>query len=220
MTDQPDAAGIDAGSSGTPADPTVGQPDYKALYEAAQSEVQSLKGEDWFKRFTGLQGLHQREQEKWKKEQSLMDALKSENETLKTQFGEVETKTKTFEEQLHQIRSELDTKSTQLERISTITKKYPTLLEFIGVDEEGNEFDLLPQGTGEELEKALAAFSDRIGKLAPKDQKRPVEGASPRGPAPDQSTGSTLWAQALDALAKGDVVAYDAFYKQHLDSLK
>jgi hypothetical protein len=67
MTDQPNAAGIDADPTGQPTGPTANQPDYKALYEAAQAEVASLKSEDWYKRFTGLQGLHQREQEKWKK---------------------------------------------------------------------------------------------------------------------------------------------------------
>ena len=221
MTDQPNAAGIDADPTGQPTGPTANQPDYKALYEAAQAEVASLKSEDWYKRFTGLQGLHQREQEKWKKDLSLLEALKTESETLKAQTSDFETKHRTSLEELEAARSELGTKSSQLERLSTITKKYPHLLEFMGVDEDGSEFDLLPQGTGEDLEKALAAFSGRIEKLAPKDQtKRPTDGASPRSPAPDSPTSSSTWAQALDALAKGDVASYDAFYKQHVESLK
>jgi hypothetical protein len=221
MTFPNDAAGTDADPTGEPTGSTVGQPDYKALYEAAQAEVTNLKSEDWYKRFTGLQALHQREKEKWQSSQSLYDALKIENETLKTQTSDLDTKGKTALEQLESIRSELDTKSAQLSRITTITKKYPSLLEFIGVDEEGNEFDLLPQGTGEELEKALSAFSGRIEKLAPKDQnKRPTDGASPRSPAPDSATSSSTWAQALDALASGDVASYDTLYKQHLESLK
>jgi hypothetical protein len=221
MTDQPNAAGIDADPTGQPTGPTANQPDYKALYEAAQAEVASLKSEDWYKRFTGLQGLHQREQEKWKKDLSLLDALKAESETLKAQTSELDTLHKTSLEALTAARSELETKSAQLERITTITKKYPSLLEFIGVDEEGNEFDLLPQGTGEDLEKALSAFSGRIEKLAPKDpQKRPTDGASPRSPAPESATSSSLWGQALEALSKGDVNSYDALYKQHVESLK
>lgn len=216
----------DAGTAAEPTGETTtgttgSQPDYRALYEAAQAENAELKGADWYKRFTGLQGLYQREKEKWQNGQSLLEALKTENESLKTQFAEFDGKQKSSLEELDTARSELEIKNAQLERLSTITKKYPHLLEFMGVDEEGGEFDLLPQGTGEELEKALSAFAGRIEKLAPKDQpKRPTDGASPRSPAPESPTPSATWAQALDALAKGDVTAYDALYKQHLETMK
>jgi hypothetical protein len=203
-----------------PTDPGAGGTgdhlDYKALYEATQAEIANLKAEDWHKRFTGLQGMYQREKEKWTKEQALLDALKTENDALKSQTLEFETKHKSSLDELSSKASELEIKSAQLERLSTITKKFPSLLEFMGVDEEGNEFDLLPQGTGEELEKALKTFANKMGT---KDTKRPQGGSTPKPPSPETQNNGSLWAQAMDALAKGDVKAYDALYQKHLETL-
>lgn len=217
-----------AAESGAPATTpgaagTDTQPDYQALYQELLQRNEELEKTDWYKRFTGLQASYQREKTTWQDTKALSDSLRQENETLRTQTSELETKHNSVAEQLQALQGELDIERAAANRMRIITTEFPHLLSFLGgTNEDGSPAeDLLPDGTGDELRSKLKAFDARIKTFGPSNvPEKSREGASPKMPVPERSTPESLLAQAIDALRKGDTQAYDQLYAQHLESLK
>ena len=104
MSDQPlpEPAGVvteptvkDAGSPGS-------QPeDYKALYEQSQREAS-----EWKKRFTGLQGAYQRDQQKWQADGG--------------RIKELETVIAGFDDERKTLRGELESNATALTELEVV----------------------------------------------------------------------------------------------------
>lgn len=202
-----DPTAISAGSTGD-------QLDYKSLYEKALLEKEPVKTEDWQKRFTGLQGAYQRDQEKWKATQTELESTKKSLAELTTGKTSIEEALKARSEEYERLATEHEIASHQLDRLTIILTKYPALADF---EAEG----LLPDGTGEEFAKKLDIFAAKIGRTGKESIAKHLEGATPPTPGTTPATTSaSLWQQAMTALTTGDTVAYDKLYTQFLEESK
>jgi hypothetical protein len=208
MSDQPlpEPAGVatepavkDAGTPGS-------QPeDFKAQFEQSQREA----GE-WKKRFIGLQGAYQRDQQKW--------------QTDSARVRELETLIAGFDDDRKTLRGELEANATaltelevvkgSLERLKTITSEYSDLLPF---EKDG----LLPDGVGDELRTRLNAFREKLAALGKLAIEQKLEGSvppKPKGETPRNS--SELLQAAIGEMKKGNPQEYQRLYDDYLQAVK
>ena len=208
MSEQPfpEPAGVttepavkDAGSPG-------GQPeDFKAQFEQSQREAS-----EWKKRFTGLQGAYQRDQQKW--------------QTDSARVRELETLIAGFDDERKTLRGELESNATaltelevvkgSLERLKTITAEYSDLLPF---EKDG----LLPDGAGDELRTRLNAFREKLAALGKQAIEQKLEGSVPPKPKAETPRNSAeLLQAAISEMKKGNPQEYQRLYDEYLQAVK
>lgn len=210
--------GQGGGTTPPPPDPgKTGDPtDYKALFEAEKA-----KSAEWQNRFTGLQREYQKDHDTVSQQATkIFDLTKA----LETKSGEFETlniaHTKTKEE--HDTRlTEYDVLKAQNERMMVIVQKFPTLIPYLSAkSEDGNEVvDLLPDGTGPELEKKLAIFANQVAKAGADDKSKNFM-VTPPPPNNQTRTAEVVQAEYMEALSKGDVALYNKLVDEYLDVTK
>ncbi len=201
--------------------------DWKAKFEASQTELTSLKGqlttktteaEEATKRFTGLQKVYQTEKD-------AHTLLQTEHAKLTTQFQTAFTEAETFknglaerDQKLAQLTADHTKATTGLERARLIMSKYPELAPF-----EAN--GLLPTpGEGKTLEDVLGAFKTSLDDVAKKANANFAAGASldPAGTSnlggssAQNATVATLQAKANEAAITGKSDEYNNYMDQIL----
>jgi hypothetical protein len=202
MSDQTNTSAADAGAGGT---------SQAAPAPAAQPVIDWESPQNPYKtRFTGLQGKHQQEQQKWQAESAKLfdvteqltklsgekDSLAAQFDTFKVKHGDLEDAKGVLEEQLG--------------RLKTIATEYPDLLAF---EKDG----LLPDGTGDELKAKLTAFRGKLKDMGQQQAVQAIAGASPTAPTPSQPKSSTdLWNQAKQALTEGKIEEYHKLYEEYI----
>jgi len=198
--------GTDASTTGgetTPAE-TVDQLDYQNLYTQAQAEAA-----DWKKRFTGLQGSYQREQQKWKTDTTRLTELDS----LVKGFDDERTSLKTQIDELLLAQGELEVLKASHERIGIIAKEFPDLLD---MEADG----LLPDDTGDDLRKKLTAMRTRlqaVGKTAIQDN---LKGAVPPTTSGDAPKGKEELNKArIKAFTEGNIEEYERLTNEYFQQV-
>lgn len=196
------------GMTTAPDSPTISAP------VAAVSPAPVTEEVDWKKRFTGLQGTYQREQEKWKADTARIKELEGLLAGLDTERNSLQAKV----DELAPLPEKYAVLQAQHERFSIIAGEFPALI----TDERDG---LLPTGSGDELRAKLTKIVERrqasvqdAGKAA---AGKLLEGAVPPTPSGVQPQGSEqLYKAALAALREGKTAEYKDLYDQYIKALQ
>lgn len=177
------------------------QPGEELLRELEKAQKDAAS---WRERFTGLQGTYQRDQQKWKTDAEKLAEVSNTLASLSTDRDGLKTKHEELSGQVDTLRIGKETAESRLSRIQTIISKFPALIEFEGLG-------LLPDGSGEEFEKKLAIFQDRLAKVGVEKLKVVNSGGSPSSPSggEDGKKADDLWKEAMQALKDGKSQDYD-----------
>ncbi len=188
---------------------TVNLPDPVAQAKAEAAE--------WQKRFAGLQGKYQQEQQKWAETAARLLTLDEENKKLS---GDLEAKLVDFtkiDEEKDTYLTELEVKNAELERLKIVTKEFPHLVPLLG---ETEEQDALPDGTGDELRTKLKTLSEKIESMKKGAQLENQSGASPDNPPATIKGSEALLRQAITAMHEGKMDEYNNLYAQYIEQSK
>ncbi len=124
-----------------------------------------------------------------------------------------------------QATTDQTTLQAKYDRLQTVMAKFPDLMPFLG--NGSDQPDLLPTGTGEALEKSLAAFRDVVKKQGAATAKDMVQGSTGSGSGAGNSGGtnpgdakpkgkSELLQLALQAQREGKTTDYEHYYNEWL----
>jgi hypothetical protein len=208
MTDQIPAAGDTTVTTGT-ATVTPG-----ALPEDPIKKAQAETAE-WQKRFGGLQGKYQQEQEKWAQTAAKLIEIDEANKKLIGEYEALKTAHATIDEEKDTYLTELETTKAQLDRVSIITHEFPQLVPLLGLKPEE---DALPDGTGDELRGKLKTLAEKIESIKKGAVDSNVSGASPANPPASIKGSEGLLHQALTAMREGRMDEYNKLYTQYIET--
>jgi hypothetical protein len=196
--------------TGDPIVPPAGGPedktDYKALYETARTEAETLKKvvadlEPYKGRFAGMQGAYTKESEAWKRDAAALAEITTAKTALETQFAEAQEKLDTAMTEAEVIKATND-------KFTVVIAEFPELIPFM---------DLLPDATGDELKQKLQVFTKRLSQVGTLAVADFTKGATP--PAPNEKPTGTkeeLLKQLNAAAASGNKEEYDKAYAAYL----
>jgi len=165
---------------------------------------------EWQKRFTGLQGKYQQEQDRWKATQA---TIATELDTAKSELARWQADKKLTDDALSTLQSRYDTDITELDimrartsRLDLLVKEFPELLP---LESKG----ALPDGVeAEELRPKLTALREALG------QRTVAVAAGATPPSPGGSPASTtdeLQKLANEATTKGDLLAANKYWDEY-----
>jgi len=205
MTDQAADTTLDTTTPG--ADPTGSLPDpiKKAQADAAE----------WQKRFAGLQGKYQQEQEKWATTAAKLLEIDESSKKLAADFEALKVAHQTVDEEKDTYLTELETTKAELERVSIITHEFPQLVPLLGTKPEE---DALPDGSGDELRGKLKTLAEKIESIKKGAVDANLAGASPANPPAALKGNEALLKQALTAMHEGRMDDYNKLYTQYVES--
>jgi hypothetical protein len=196
-----------------PPTPPPGDPE-KVDWKARAEKAEGL-AEQWETRFKGLQPNYQSMKAKADSTLTELEATRAELQTEKGKYQSLAASGDESQKTIAQLQAERDQAVSASTRLTTIAAEFPQLLKFIGVEEDGSPFDLLPNGTGEDLRKNLQRFaartpappppSDPPGDKPPGQDKLPPAGETPPPPGGDQEpeTPEVLFARAKSLFGEG-----------------
>lgn len=210
MPPETDPTGNAALATGAEIDPSIiaaaagtgSQLDTEAKLKALQDER-----DQWMKRFTGMQGSYQKQQEAAAAAAAKLEETNKLVEALTAAKTEVETKLTEFEKGLLEKSSQLEMANTKVQRYETVLNKYPQLLPFL---------DLLPEGTGEEFEKKLNVFAERLQTMGAESLASFKKMSTPPAPPATETSSSDYLKQAQAAARSGDMEGYHKYYDLYL----
>jgi len=161
-----------SGAAGPAADnkTTGGQPDYKALYEQALTDLETAQ-----KRFTGLQRVYQGERAKWETDAGKLADLENQ---LKTFVGEKEKLAldlQSLTAKLEETAQTASKRQAELDRLKLIASSFPQLLP---LEAEG----LLPSDSGEALKAKLEKLAKTITAKGQAEAAALLKGSAPASP--------------------------------------
>lgn len=181
------------------------QPDYKSMYETAVTEAA-----DWKKRFTGLQGAYQRDQQKWQVDSARVKELETTVQGLDTE----RTSLRSELEQAQALKTQLDTLHAAAERQKIIMTEFP---ELAAMESKG----LLPSDTGDTLRTKLKELQGVFANVGTDAVKKTLEGAVPPPPSGDAPKGPKELQAAMNrAFKDGRMDEYEALYVEFVESSK
>lgn len=204
-------------STNPPAPAGSGDTDYRRLYEDAQRQAA-----DWEKRFKGLQPNYQNVASERDQLRTELEEARAQLQTESGKYTSLASQHDTVSSRVAELEQQVQSATAKAERLGVIAGEFPHLLPFIGRDEEGNPFDLLPSGQGDDLRRALKIFSERTPS-APPSAAPPAQisdnGESPPPPHGDNTpeTPEAMFKRAKEHFAKGEMNEYNslmnAYYK-------
>jgi hypothetical protein len=204
MTDPIDAAGNPIVPPVPDAGATGGLPD--EAIKKAQAETA-----EWQKRFGGLQGKYQQEQEKWATTAAQLLTVDEANKKLTADYEALKTLHATVDEEKDTYFTDLELTKAQLERLSIVTMEFPHLLPLLGSKPEE---DTLPDGTGDELRAKLKVMSEKIESIKKGAVDANILGASPDNPPSSLKGDEGLRKQMFTAMREGRMDDYNKLYAQ------
>lgn len=201
-TEENTAAAALAAAAASGAGGSATQLELEAKLKAAQAEAAQ-----WQTRFTGMQGSFQKEQIAAKEAATRLAETNALIESLTSAKTAAETQLVTLKEGLDSKTTELEVANAQVERFTTVMQKYPQLLPFM---------DVLPDGVGEDFEKKLGVFAERLSVMGTDQMKDFKKMNMPPSPPPKEIGGEDLLKQAQAAMRAGNTEEYNKYYDQYL----
>jgi hypothetical protein len=203
MTDQIDAAG---NLPVTPAiEPVTPGPLPDAILKAQADAV------EWQRRFAGLQGKYQQEQEKWAQTAAKLLEVDESSKKVVGEFEALKVEHSKTAEEKDTYFTELELKKAELERVSIVTKEFPQLVPLL-------QDDVLPDGTGDELRGKLKILAERIESIKKGEFATNLAGASPESPPQGIPKGiDAIRLQMMTAMREGRMDDYNKFYAQYVE---
>ena len=204
MTDQIDAAG---NLTVTPA--PIGAAATVVLPDAiVKAQAESM---EWQKRFAGLQGKYQQEQEKWAQTAAKLLEVDESSKKVVGEFEALKVEHSKTAEEKDTYFTELELKKAELERVSIVTKEFPQLVPLL-------QDDVLPDGTGDELRGKLKILAERIESIKKGEFATNLAGASPASPPQGLPKGTdAIKLQMMTAMREGRMDDYNKFYAQYVE---
>jgi hypothetical protein len=200
--ESPVVTGGDSGVSGTSGTATIVAP--AAVTPAATTPPSD--GEDWKKRFTGLQGSYEKQRQELVSARTRISEYEA---SIAGMDAERQAQLQKLTE-LEQRVGQLAPVQAQYERLQIIAKEFPDLLDW---EADG----LLPTVTGDELRTKLTALKAKR-QAAPVAPTAPsLKGAVPSTP-PSQApqTAQDMLNAAMSAMRAGKLDEYTGYYDQWL----
>lgn len=206
-------------AAGTTPDPTITYSGTGTTSNLPDDPVKKAlaEAEEWKKRFAGLQGKYQQEQNKWTESAAKMLEFDEQNKKLSGELEAIRAESAKALEEKDVFHTDLELKSTELDRLKIIMKEFPHLIPLLGEKEED---DVLPDGTGDELRGKLKTMSEKINTFKQGAKEEHRAGESPSNPPASVTGNEAKLRMAIDAMKAGNMAEYNKLYAEYIESSK